>query len=574
MSKANYHNNGFVDVLRKYSTTAPAQGNLFIEHHDLDLVEELYIQRSIFEDIRTYINQFRKDSIFLTGNAGDGKTTICKELVKKGFFPQDDVIEDFSALIKKERIELLKEVALKKAKKVVACNEGALRTAVNDLLKQEHKNEEIVNWGNWLKARVIIDSTFEGGKENRINVRNLNQKNNSEDAILLLKKMVDTSNWVACEGCPRFNNCPIRSNSESLRVKGVSDSIKNLYDFVHDKGDHVTIRDLLIHLSYTITGGLSCEDVHRIKSITNADISNGLIVELRRLFSENFFGGNWEKQFPGKPLPVAFESLRQLSMGMHSNRKIDRLLTLDSEQISNLKIERFITNTNNLKYLNDLLNQIQVGDQTISKKDSEYFYGKVLPVFRRHFYFVCQQNIVGISKTSRYFEYDGFKRTLKTIVGKEFKKPKLAKDIILALNRYQANSISNQSDPTLTILSNSCLHSALDMKLTLRLSDLVFKKCRFSKNGDDSRQFSFYFDVPKISSIKLKIGLELYEYLLSIVNGINTPEMKRMFGSEIDTFLSNIQHEIINQYKGNFEWGLLDRNNSEVIFFNDSRGAE
>lgn len=572
MSKDSFYRNNFVDVLRKYSTTVPSQGNLFIEHHD-DTTEDLYIERSVYKEITDYIKQKPKDSIFLTGNAGDGKTTICKELVKKGLFQENDVVEDFSALIKTDRINLLKEVALKKKRKVVACNEGALRAAIDDMIKNQD-NEDLTCWGNWLKKEVIIDSAYDSERNQikHVNVRNLNQKNNSSDAILLLKKMVVPSNWSACEKCLKVDNCPIKLNSDSLQNNEVYESIKNLYDFVHDRGDHVTIRDILVHLSYTITGGLSCEDVHKLKtkSTDNINKEKELVIVLRRLFSENFFGGNWKDQFQDKPLPIAFESLRQLSMGMHSNRKIDRRLTLDRDKNFDLKINRFIVNKTCTEYLNNLRDEIQVGDQTLSKKDSEYFYGKILPIFRRLDYFECQKNSDSISKISRYFKYESFKDKLKRLSHEKSSSNKiLAKKVILALNRYQANSVSSQSDEILSIFANSCLHSAPDTKLVLSFKQLDFKRCLFFKRGGDSQQMDFYFNVRKILDIKLNIGLELYEYIMSIVNGINTPEMKRMFGSKIDVFLSSIQSEVRHNFKGEFDWDLVNHENKEIISFKD-----
>ena len=244
--------NTIIKTLSSISTSSPSQSNLYAEH-----VSECYSKLVIERDVKSkMIEILKRDdvrAIILTGNAGDGKTTLCNELSRQEEF---NIELDFSALSMEERTKLTTDIISRKSKNkyLIAANEGALIYSLNEL---KNKFPEVINE---IESSILGLSDFDGKKSNGIYPLNLNKINNSSDGYKLIKKILEVFfEDHPCPICSKTLDCHIHRNLTQLKNEHIKSNLIKMYDFVHLTGEHLTIRDILIHLSYIITSGVSCD---------------------------------------------------------------------------------------------------------------------------------------------------------------------------------------------------------------------------------------------------------------------------------------------------------------------------
>lgn len=209
-----------------------------VDHFNIILPQE--------KEIRERISGLK--FILLTGEAGDGKTRLLRNLndvlQEQGF----QICMDFSAVNddeKKNLITKIKELMEGKssAKYIVAANIGIFTKTVlryyPELLKQLRAVREDILIINFERRNLAADQ----GLFQEIVMPFLDFDRNSE---------CDASD------CPWRGNCVYRENLIGLRDKGM-EGLRVLCDAVYLTGGHITFRELLSLISYMITFGQDCE---------------------------------------------------------------------------------------------------------------------------------------------------------------------------------------------------------------------------------------------------------------------------------------------------------------------------
>ncbi|MCP4353604.1 MAG: hypothetical protein GY795_49790 [Desulfobacterales bacterium] len=233
------------------------------------------------------------DVLILTGNAGDGKTHLCEEIYhsltgkklpnrgivksnykNRPFWIIKDASEIDSDKLKQITGQIEKYLSSEPKEKkpifVLAGNEGKLSEAFlknnNNILQDTLRNALHTRYNdeeppaqNQANLKVI-----------NFNWRTLTDKNtfNSILGAFLKKK-----NWEKkCKNCMDYLKCPFIFNVKSLRYLGTHERIRSIFNFFHYMEGHFTLRELFSALSYVITGGLSCNEVH--EKIRNNDQIN------------------------------------------------------------------------------------------------------------------------------------------------------------------------------------------------------------------------------------------------------------------------------------------------------------
>jgi hypothetical protein len=238
--------------------------------------------------------------IVLTGDAGHGKTHMCRRLIETvlGYDGNEArrllvtkcdgasaipsapgklninvrIHKDFSELEPKAAANLLEGVSSHAGETLVVCaNEGRLRAIVNS-----------AGAGKVCEAiRNTFQRSFETGQsslDGKIHIVNLNYQSVAARADGSQGSLIQRTirNWAAdrrrwgergCGSCSVADRCPIRRNRSLLADDGeISDRrvarLEDLFEAVERLGHVVTIREMLMLISYLITGGLRCEDVH------------------------------------------------------------------------------------------------------------------------------------------------------------------------------------------------------------------------------------------------------------------------------------------------------------------------
>ena len=269
--------NPFVAYLNRYTTVSPeheAAFDEFIAQETPTSGTTLRLVTKTEEFVRACFQRPLPPSIILTGNAGDGKTYLCRQIIETftgqpvtSWSDQGDwsiqrngltlrVVKDLSELGEDAGAAILQEMDVDLAHEqpqsvfLIAANEGRLRA--------------ILSSGRLQSLYVRVDKQIREGAEDqndRLIVIDLNQVTTSTYIPPALHWLTDPAHWQACQNCSALKACPIYFNVQRLADSHIGSRLTLLYQTLEHLGLHITIRDMLIHLAYTTTGGLTCQQV-------------------------------------------------------------------------------------------------------------------------------------------------------------------------------------------------------------------------------------------------------------------------------------------------------------------------
>lgn len=251
--------------------------------------------------------------VILTGDAGHGKTHMCRRLLEKGLLGYNPdqarqilqtscdanvaipaaegyqatalrIHKDLSEVHPPSQAAKLFEEAIQKPDEclIVCANEGRLRAIINSSGAGEACNAV---------SKLIQDSFQKGStadEAGKIHIINLNYQSvaakNTDKQTSLLRRVL--ASWVgdgrrwgdrSCGSCSHEAICPIRRNRELLAEEGAATEIRlqrleEIFEVMERLGVVVTIREMLMLVSYLITGGLDCNDIDKKASSAKGKI--------------------------------------------------------------------------------------------------------------------------------------------------------------------------------------------------------------------------------------------------------------------------------------------------------------
>ena len=301
MEKINSH----VEKLHRFLPFSPIMEQIYEEYShtkdsiDLDTVALEYLLEIVKE----------KDTkvVILTGDAGHGKTHLCRRLLEehlKGSNIEDlrshalelinsscdgsvpigpgpeskssmplRIYKDFSEFSIDIASAHIEQVGINENEITIICaNEGRLR-AVLESTRAGPFSKEISE---------SFKLSFENGlasQDGEIHIINLNYQSvaaTEGDLESLMertvKSWVDGTRWRICDQCSAQALCPLSNNQRLLsrsKSKLGSNRQQRLVDLFATSerlGVVITIREMLMSVAYILTGGLRCSDVHQLIS--------------------------------------------------------------------------------------------------------------------------------------------------------------------------------------------------------------------------------------------------------------------------------------------------------------------
>lgn len=239
--------------------------------------EELHARTPVdvlAEDLRE--RRVDADLIFLTGDAGDGKTALCariadnEELEEVSEAGEWTLVKDASELEQQRLRSLIARSLGKPARKLlVAVNEGRLRRVFLEPFPERPELwKEVIEPG--------LDSTLDDdGAQNldkamlhhRVRILNFRMRFAVREIVpSLIGTWTTPGLWEAgekCKGCSARERCVILANVRSLRSKTVLSRLADQLAYVHFAGQRLPFRRLQGLLALAVTGGLECGHMSR-----------------------------------------------------------------------------------------------------------------------------------------------------------------------------------------------------------------------------------------------------------------------------------------------------------------------
>lgn len=266
--------------------------------------------------------------IILTGHAGDGKSTIALDVLRKlrglpktqpltePLKSREDIdtangrvtlIKDMSELSAEERRQWLHQAFKESGNWLIVSNTGPLLHSLVEYARQNNGD-----WGMESKILHCLDQPLDNGQldKHRLNgfgkellILNLTRLDNVALGASVLKRLVAHSGWGDCAGCSVEPSCPLMLNRKALSdaMPEAEERVRWIYQRLNAYEQRLTLRQIVAQLAFGLTGGMSCDEARQQAMASTVEGLNCGGAGLERiLFSEGFFGYS-----AGKPYPQA-----------------------------------------------------------------------------------------------------------------------------------------------------------------------------------------------------------------------------------------------------------------------------
>lgn len=275
--------------LQRYLPFDPSHEQIYEEYQSSDAID---LDTKAIDYLKNILDDSSPKLVILTGDAGHGKTFICRKVITDVLNYSEDksrellrkqcdgspiqhktdhlaypikIYKDFSEFRLDRAPKLLEQAVLDREHSYVICvNEGHLRAVLS-------KSDNNIT-GNLTKHFYNSFETGEVASEENVHIINLNyQSVCSDDTKGLVRGALDkwlhANKWQSCQECSSRDYCPIYKNFLLLRDEKLGEQrrqrIESVFSLAEKLGTVITIREMLMSLAYMLTGGLVCEDVHK-----------------------------------------------------------------------------------------------------------------------------------------------------------------------------------------------------------------------------------------------------------------------------------------------------------------------
>jgi serine/threonine protein kinase len=290
--------NDFVDYLNSLTNASAGNENAIAEAQiGNKYFERIFVNNPLTDFVYNELSKNRK-SVILTGNAGDGKTTIAAEIYRriagpgplKIMGPRIDegrlvIIKDMSELPKDEQIGILEEAILDD-------NKIYLIVANTGVLLESGSKVKVAGIDPNLTRAQLLNAIASDNSESVFNDQfiliNIARTDSISTACEVFKK-VTSMDWIICTKCKQ-KKCPVYLNIQLINESQdtVLERIELLYRRLYEYGIRLTMRQMIGHLAYSLTSGKSCQEIMEYPRLALEKKLPGM------LFINRFFGDDGE----------------------------------------------------------------------------------------------------------------------------------------------------------------------------------------------------------------------------------------------------------------------------------------
>jgi hypothetical protein len=363
-----YQVNPHVERLHRYLPFDPLHDQIYEENRRPG--ESLEIETRALEYLDDVVSRPETRLVILTGDAGHGKTHLCSRVIR-GHLGYDGettretirercdgqalepasgvpsarklrIFKDFSEpTVEAARRSLAAAMVDDDSVRIICVNEGRLRAILSSV------DPKLV------QLRRAFSDSFKSGlvsSDGKLHIVNLNYQSVAVPTNSILERVLmgeesqrgwlTEDAWAECDSCAAVAGCPIRRNRDMLLgPKGDvrRDGLREVMAIAERLGVVITIREILMTIAYLLTGGLRCEDVHRLHAASRG----GRGWQFEYIFYNLLFhppSTLGEDKLARIPL---LKELRHLDAGSIADREIDEQLINDPDNFPDASFELF-----------------------------------------------------------------------------------------------------------------------------------------------------------------------------------------------------------------------------------------
>lgn len=518
----------FISYLNSLHNLTPAGANALAESQiHTKYFNEIYSEFPIVQYIYKLLKKDNNSIIIITGHAGDGKSTIAFDLIKRldekfktHTFRQHEysekhnlnILKDMSELSLVEREKWLSQAFSKIGNWLIVSNTGPLLTSITEYLKSIELTQDIeseifklldqeINISNHLESLDDLNLSLNINSK-KLFIINIAKLDNIEVALLIFKRIIKHSAWQ--ELVENHAQHAIVRNYTTIQdhLEEVIHSIRLLYLYLFNHEKRLTLRQMLAHFCASLTGGFQLEDSPAQPII----------------FSELFFGyqnnSPWENAFK---LPA-----------------IHLLHTLNFAGYRSLEVEKMVMNLQNFEYITSPLH-ITIKEYIQKDQDSDTHFFK--PALRRLIfmynlyppkYINAQAQFLGSPSIEKYSEWRLDPQKFTSEYARQIKKMSLQ-----ALNLF----FSGVNEDKYLNITLKRADSSVFQIAQIKICSFMEKEflVDYCKNKQQP-----YLALKKESEIRLELSLPLLDYIQNIIKGDITESLTPIYKTQLERFKLNL----------------------------------
>ncbi|MCM3729906.1 hypothetical protein M3226_30755 [Neobacillus cucumis] len=555
--------NPFVYYLDQYNVLSPNHSKIYDEYTIDPGKENSYVFKIETKIEDTLINIFQNNpqSVILTGNAGDGKTRLCR-IVHDYFsksnlegWPEEGIIEftflhgklrivkDLSELkddvIKRELLTLQNYITSNHMDKIyylIAANEGKLTKFLSqnpDLLELADK----------------VSSRFKSQENNTdsFSVFNLLDVTSSVYVERLLEKWNQPENWSPCTDCAKSNRCIIYLNHKRTVKKEIQQRLVEQYKLLDYLDTHITIREMLIHISYMLTGGYTCDDIN------NGDYKK-LEEQTKKAYYQNFYGHELDENAFSEM--KALKIFKSLDPGNYSHSTIDDFIIngdINGDPETEEIHKELFDDSLDLQ-LGYFLKKLRLYRDYNAENDLSII-EEWIPRLRRKFFFEVRNELLFNANQLLPFEYIN---QYQNLFNNTKNQSLIKRSLINGLNRIFSGRLTEFNKNLLATNKNLIVYESFKTNKDIELEQENERK--------DIDRIPSKFELTVEENVVLPINLAVFEYLLR-ANGGGTHNILQ---HEAEILIDTFKNEIIRiSEPDDFELNILRYDSKVGLFVED-----
>lgn len=544
VNRMTYTINPFISYLNSLHNEQASNQNAIAE---MQIQDQHFAKTQVKHPLTLFLKKKMEagEFVVLTGHAGDGKTTLLTQVLealdrKPEILLEEDTVDcgfslhyvkDFSELTHEKQDSVLKTCFAASEATLLIANTGPLLNAMQRLVPDDPQLENTLLDAMDQPAGQSVDIAGFG----TVFFLNIARVDNTSFIREYLQNIIQDELWQTCDSCQKKGICPMYMNRCLVKehFARVASFIERVYIWLQEYDNRATIRQITAHITYAMTGGVSCESVWE---------DGQRIWRYLYLFSNLLWGSQGAKE------DIAAQQIRGIRL-LNAAGFDQKPTSIDYDLFIKHDVYRYFPPQfqGMLKEVEKLTRPISDDKKQRVLKRAYLLFGINTPAEDR----VIQQQIF-----SPWFEtyLDGRNNGTKP-------SNKIRKAICQAINTlFVGESYEDISNIYLTLRRNNEQTSNVQL-LNGQISEeqirLKFEKCPTSVPDKQQYQLMLFAD----EKVKFRVGLPLLNYFYEIHQGVIITDIDPMLSNGIDS----LKAQLLSAFKKH-----NDENEIAILFLQGS----